>query len=195
VPPVVAAGHVWAGTEVIDPSTNHWAGQIPGGLGDVLTAVDGIPWETTTEGLVRIDPITYRRTRTFKVNANARKISDPDVDAADVDAAYVDAAFWVIVVGDATETFGGVVVKVDPRTSKVLHTYHPPDPGGYADIQFYQHAIWLKGDDSGRLVKLTPRPVPPGPTSWLPAPPRHHRARRWPRYRVHRASRPTPLGR
>ena len=189
MPPVVAAGHVWAGTEVIDPSTNHWAGQIPGGLGGVLTAVDGIPWETTTEGLCAHRSHHLRRTRTFKVNANARKISDPDVDAA-----YGDGAIWVIVVGDATETFGGVVVKVDPRTGKVVHTYHPPDPGGYADIQFYQHAIWLKGNDSGRLVKLTPRPAPPGP----PAGYLRRRgiiARRWPRYRVHRTPRPTPLGR
>ena len=97
MPPVVAAGHVWAGTEVIDPSTNHWAGQIPSGL-------DGIPWEANAEGLCAHRSHHLRRTRTFKVNANARKISDPDVDAA-----YGDGAFWVIVVGDATETFGGVV--------------------------------------------------------------------------------------
>ena len=146
--PVAAAGRIWAGDAVIDPTTNRVVGNIPGDFG-VYAAVDGIPWKATGDALVRIDPRTYRPDRTIEVNANARHVSDPDVEFA-----YGDGAFWVIVVADEAETFGGAVVKVDPRTGKTLRTFHPPDPGGYADIQFYQHAIWLKGDDSGRLVKL-----------------------------------------
>ncbi|HJQ42574.1 MAG TPA: hypothetical protein VJ831_05790, partial [Jatrophihabitantaceae bacterium] len=71
--------------------------------------------------------------------------------------AYGDGFLWVIVVAGETETFGGVVVKLDPRTGRSMHTYHVPDPGGWADIQFLDHAIWLKGDDSGRLVELDTR--------------------------------------
>lgn len=150
--PVAGAGHIWAGATVIDPATNRIVGSLPGSVLGAFIVVDGTPWAYTADGLASIDPKTYRPSRRFKVNANPRKVSDPDIEAA-----YGDGAFWVIVVGDSTQTFGGAVIKVDPRTGETLHTYHPPDPGGYADIQFLDHAIWLKGDDSGRLVKLSTR--------------------------------------
>ena len=150
--PAVGAGYVWAGTQVIDPGTNRVVGTLPASVFGAFAVIDGFPWAYAPNALASIDPTTFRVVRTVKVNANARKVSDPDIGVA-----YGDGAFWVIRVGDETGAFGGVVVKVDPRTGKVLRTYHPPDPGVGADIQFLDHAIWLKGDDSGRLVKLDTR--------------------------------------
>ncbi len=111
--------------------------------------VDGIPWGYAVGAIQSLDPHTYKVTRTFHVDANPRQVSHPDVEAT-----YGDGAFWAIVVADEDQTFGGSVVKIDAETGKVDRTYTPPDPGGYADIKFLDHAVWLKGDDSGRLVKL-----------------------------------------
>ena len=148
--PFAADGRLWAGNKVIDPRSN----QVVHSVDDVnalFAEVDGLVWGVSSV-FVAMDPATYRPIRTFKVDANPRRVSDPDIEPV-----YGDGAFWVINVGDETGTFGGVVVKFDPRTGKVLHTYRPPDPGLGADIHFLDHAIWLKGYDSGRLIKLDTR--------------------------------------
>ena len=152
LPPVAGAGRVWAAScspdvGVVDPQSNQVVGSAPG-LG-VFAVVNGVPWSYTIGGIQSLDPRSYKVTRTFHVDANPRQVSHPDVEAT-----YGDGAFWAIVVADEDQTFGGSVVKIDAETGKVDRTYTPPDPGGYADIKFLDHAVWLKGDDSGRLVKL-----------------------------------------
>ena len=152
--PVVAGGRVWAGVHAIDPTTNRVVATIPEpGPATVLLAVDNIPWAAGSPyGLQRINPRTGAIMQTFHVNANLRHVSNPDIEAA-----YGDGALWVIVVADSDQTFGGAVVELDAHTGHIRHAYKVPDPGGYADIQFLDHAIWLKGDDDGRLVKLDDR--------------------------------------
>ena len=115
----------------------------------MFAVVDGIPWAYTDGGIMSLDPHTYKVTRVIHVDANPRFVSKPDITAA-----YGDGAFWVIVVADEDQTFGGSVVKVDAKTGKVDQVFDPPEPGNYADIEFLDHAVWLKGDDSGALVRL-----------------------------------------
>ncbi len=153
--PVSGAGRLWAApctpaVAVVDPASDQVVGTVPGQANGVFAIVDGIPWAYAPGAIVSLDPRTYKVTRTFRVDdANPRFVSSPVVVAA-----YGDGAFWVINVADDDLTFGGSVVKIDAKTGKVDHVYDPPDPGDDADIQFLDHAVWLKGDDSGGLVRL-----------------------------------------
>jgi streptogramin lyase len=133
---------------VVDPTTNQVVNNVSGVYG-AFTVVDGVPWAVTPSSIASLDPLTNKITRSITVvDANPRHVSNPGVEAA-----YGDGAFWAITVAD-NQSFGGSVVKIDAKTGTVDHVYLTPDPGGYADIQFLDHAVWLKGDDSGRLVKL-----------------------------------------
>jgi streptogramin lyase len=132
----------------VNPASNQVVATHGGGF----AVVDGVPWGAGPLSLVRLDPKTWKVTRTVHVDANPRHVSDPDTVAT-----FGDGAFWVINWGDDDGIFGGALVKVDARTGRILHVYQPPDPGGAADIQFADHAVWIKGDDSGRLVKLDAR--------------------------------------
>jgi streptogramin lyase len=140
--PVAGAGRLWAA-----PCTPAVAA-VDGGQG-VFAVVNGIPWAYIVGGIESLDPRTYKVTRVIHVDANPRFVSNPDITAA-----YGDGAFWVIAVADDDLTFGGSVVKVDAKTGKVDQVFDPPEPGNLADIEFLDHAVWLKGNDSGALVRL-----------------------------------------
>jgi streptogramin lyase len=151
--PVIAGGRVWDGVDAIDPKTNQVVAEVKEpGPASVLLSVNGTPWAGSGQTLQRIDPSSARIVQRIKVNANPRKVSVPDLEVA-----YGDGMFWAIDVADSDETFGGVVVEVDPKSGREVHRYSVPDPGGYADVQFLDHAVWLKGDSNGRLVKLDTR--------------------------------------
>jgi streptogramin lyase len=144
---------VWDLLDGIDPRTNQVVTTIrESAPATVVAVVHGVPWVAAANELQRVNPSSGQILQTIRVNANLRRVSQPDLGVA-----YGDGAFWVIVVADEAQTFGGAVVKVDPATGNTLRTFRVPDPGGYADVQFLDHAIWLKGDDSGRLVKLDDR--------------------------------------
>jgi YVTN family beta-propeller protein len=136
----------------VNPASNQVAATGPSSV-TPFAVIDGVLWgDGAGMALTRIDPKTYKVTRRIPVDANPRHVSDPDTVAT-----YGDGAFWVIDVADEDATFGGSLVKVDPGTGRILQVYRPPDPGGLADIQFADHAVWMKGNDSGRLVKLDTR--------------------------------------
>ena len=155
LPPLAGVGRMWVGpcgslaTVVVDPASNQVVGTTPGKDGGVFAVVDGIPWAYATNAIESLDPHTYKVTRVIHVDANPRFVSKPDVVAA-----YGDGAFWVIVAADEDQTFGGSIVKIDAKTGKVDQVFDPPEPGNYPDIEFLDHAVWLKGDDSGALVRL-----------------------------------------
>lgn len=146
--PVALAGRLWATGGMINLNNNQI---IPTRVSNYFAEADGLLWALEGNSLVGRDPRTYRLVRRYPApNPNARKVSSPDLEIT-----YGDGSFWAITEGDDTGEFGGVVLQVDPRTGKVVHTYRPPNPGTFPEpISYWHHAIWLVGADTGRLLRL-----------------------------------------
>ena len=53
--------------------------------------------------------------------------------------------------------WGGKIAKVDPATGRVIDRLTVPDPGPYAAVTADLGYIWVKGDDSGRLLRIDPK--------------------------------------
>jgi streptogramin lyase len=151
--PGIGFGRVWVPpcsdgtrTSVIDPETNQVVGSYQGGIIETVF-VDGSVWTstpTTIDGtFMRIDPTSLQPTATTHVGRWP------------VLAVEGDGFIWVAD-GDPLDPSRGSISKVDPATGLAVATFSTPTPGTYAMLRFAFGALWFKGSDNPRLLRIDP---------------------------------------
>lgn len=133
---------------VIDANTNR---VVPARTAMGPFRVAGQTWSPTLKGVARVDPRTFKPTRSYPIKVNLRRVADPDMTVTSG-----DGKIWATVSADEDGTYGGAVAEFDPRTARTVRLFRTPNPGGYTDLRFSDHAVWLKGASNGRLVRLDP---------------------------------------
>ncbi len=150
--PGIGFGRVWVPpcsdgtrTSVIDPDTNQVVGTYEGGIIETVF-VDGSVWTstpTTIDGtFLRIDPTSLQ------------PIATTHVGRWPVVAVEGDGFIWVAD-GDPDPSRGSIS-KVDPMTGLAVATLSTPDPGAGAMLRFAFGALWFKGSDNPRLLRIDP---------------------------------------
>jgi streptogramin lyase len=152
--PGIGFGKVWLGpcdsstkTIAVDAATNEVAGSFDAYGGSEAFTSEAL-WIADSSGkLSKVDPTSYRTLATYDIFPGA--FTGWIVSAG--------GSIWTASENGETGAWGGEVVKVDPSSGKVISRLTVPDPGPYATMTADLGYIWVKGDDSGRLLRIDPK--------------------------------------
>ena len=152
--PEAGFGSVWLGpcdsstkTIAVDAATNQVAGSFDALGGSEVFTNDAL-WIVDSSGkLSKVDPKSYRTVATYDIFPGASITWVVDAGGS----------IWVGSQNGETGQSVGELVRVDPSNGRVISRLMIPDPGPYATMTADLGYIWVKGDDSGRLMRIDPK--------------------------------------
>ena len=152
--PEIGFGKVWLGpcdtstkTIAVDASTNQVAGSFDAFGGSEVFTSDAVWIPDSLGRLMKVDPTNFQVVAIDDVA--------PGTQVAWV--VLVDGFIWAATQDQVTGIWGGGLIKVDPSDGSVVSRLTVPDPGAYAAVSADFGYIWIKGDDSGKLLRVDPK--------------------------------------